>query len=197
MARFVLSVAFLGLVVVLGSGVGALAQDFPYAVPQAPEFDERGTPAAATDMDPAAGRPRSKRAPYPQGSEAQTDYRTVRPYAPQGVPQPVSVPPTSSAGPISAPRSPSIASAPSPQPGRGPIGQPSEPAGMGPPPQSQPQGMPDCSHFPRLIASARSEAEMQMIAKEYLTCLMHSGWNMEQARSHVISTIETTYRLAR
>jgi len=59
------------------------------------------------------------------------------------------------------------------------------------------QDRPDCSQFPMMIARARSEPEMQMTARQYLTCLLKIGWNMEQARAQVISTIESTYRLAR
>jgi len=47
-----------------------------------------------------------------------------------------------------------------------------------------------------LIAQARSEEEMRYQARMYLTCLMHSGLSADQARKHVISTIEMS-RLAR
>jgi hypothetical protein len=202
MLGFVVNVVVFGLLVIFGSGsFGAvLAQDFPYAVPQAPEFDDRGNPVNMRDSELQATRSRVKRGPYSSNMDAQSDYRSVRPYAPQGGPQPVSVPPSASAAPVSAPRSPSIGSEQAPPTVRAPRGQAREPMGPQPPgqpPQGQPQGMPDCSHFPQLLARAGSEPEMQTVAKEYLTCLLHSGWTMEQARSHVINTIEMTYRLAR
>ena len=76
---------------------------------------------------------------------------------------------------------------------------PRTPAPSAPPqqPVTANQGRPDCSSYPMMIAQARSETEMRAVAQMYLTCLLKSGWNMEQARSHVITTIESTYRLAR
>jgi hypothetical protein len=38
---------------------------------------------------------------------------------------------------------------------------------------------------------------MREVSKQYLTCLLMNGWNIEQARNQVIATIESTYRLAR
>jgi len=48
-----------------------------------------------------------------------------------------------------------------------------------------------------LIAQARSEEEMRNAARQYLTCLMQNGWDMETARKHVISVIETSYTYMR
>jgi hypothetical protein len=45
-----------------------------------------------------------------------------------------------------------------------------------------------------MIAHARSEAEMRTAARLYLTCLMQNGWNLAQAKKHVISLIETARR---
>jgi len=48
-----------------------------------------------------------------------------------------------------------------------------------------------------MIANAASEGEMRAAAKEFLTCLLYSGWQVEQAKQHVISTIESTRALRR
>ncbi len=48
-----------------------------------------------------------------------------------------------------------------------------------------------------MIAQARSQAEMQMTARQFLTCLMQSGWNPDQAKQHVISVIESSSRTSR
>jgi hypothetical protein len=51
--------------------------------------------------------------------------------------------------------------------------------------------VPDCSNYPMMLARARNKPEMQSIARHFLTCLLQSGWTMDSARKHVISTIET------
>jgi hypothetical protein len=187
MGRSILHSLFLGalLVIALGSLQAARSQDFPYSVPQAPEFDDRGNAVDSRDADSSAPRARSRRQGSMQSADTGVDYRTVRPYAPQPGPQQISVPAAPSVGPI--PFRPSA---------QGPGPQPSE-SGPGAPPPPQAQAMPDCSHFPQIIAQSRSEQDMQVAAREYLTCLLQSGWNMELAKKHVIGTIETTYRLAR
>jgi hypothetical protein len=58
-------------------------------------------------------------------------------------------------------------------------------------------GQLDCSRFPQLIAQAPNQAEMQLVAREYLTCLLKTGWNMDMARNQVINTIQTAYKLTR
>jgi hypothetical protein len=182
MGRCIVSSLFLGVLLMMGLGSfqTVLSQDFPYAVPQAPEFDDRGNATESRDMEPPAPRSRSKRHSSIQGSDPNMDYRTVRPYSPPPGPQQISVPAAPSVGPI--PYRPSA---------QVPSGRSPEPATVAPqPPQAQ--MMPDCTHFPQIIAQAPSEPEMRIAAQEYLTCLMHSGWNMEQARKHVIATIETT-----
>jgi hypothetical protein len=165
------------------------AQDFPYAVPQAPEFDT-GNSAPPPEPTISESRPRSRKHRRTQD----LDYRSVRPYVqePQAVPaarpyapQPeIMEPPQQMANPTVASTPPP----PRPMPQRMPM------------PQQPVQGSqrpPDCSQFPVLIAQSKSESEMQMTARMYLTCLLKSGWQMEQAKQQVIATIETTYRLPR
>lgn len=177
------------------------AQEFPYVAPSAPEFDGRG------NLLREASRPNPRLSSNPQS--------TVPSKAPVRLEAPTSI--NSTGASSSSPPKPVVA----PQiPGYGgpqdstsrPPRQASFPqypdsrqtaTGSAPlaskPTQSLPkpaQGV-DCSQFPMLIANSRSEAEMQVTARRYLTCLIQNGWNMDQARQHVISTIESTYRLAR
>jgi len=162
----------------------AEAQDFPYAVPQAPEFNGGGNELpsgqADTELSPRRRRSRARQEQPPPASW--TDYRTARPYVPQDASSAMRQP----AGPRAQRGStyPGPASAPPPA------------VGTTPPPGSV-QDRPDCSQYPMMIARSRSEPEMQMTARQYLTCLLKNGWNMEQARNHVIATIESTYKLAR
>ncbi len=96
-----------------------------------------------------------------------------------------------------APRAPRAASAPPPPlAGRGPR---RSPASAPPPnvPVQQPQGPPDCSQFPGLIASAQAPNQMQWYARQYLTCLLKRGWGMPQAKQEVIRIIEASRRRAR
>lgn len=170
-----------------------LAQDFPYAVPQAPEFDTGNGLLPPGSIEEPAPDPRMV-PPAPSHSrrsrssgERKTDYRAVRPYVPRDTPPPAMASPQSP--PI--PAGPQIPVTEAPQ-----IGNPamaSTPAG--PPPQMEPRL--DCSKFPMLIAQAKSDQEMQWTARLYLTCLVRSGWNENDAKKQVISTIEGTYRLAR
>ncbi|MBI4965943.1 MAG: hypothetical protein HY913_21875 [Desulfomonile tiedjei] len=159
------------------------AQDFPYAVPQAPEFDESGNALSSSEVEtgtpPRKKRSRARQDQMPQ--EYGSDYRTVRPYVPQDAPPAMQQP----AGPRASrgPGYPGPSSAPPPM--------------AAVPPAGPVQDRPDCSQYPMVIARSRSEPEMQMAARQYLTCLLKNGWNMEQAKSQVISTIESTYKLAR
>ncbi len=158
-----------------------VAQDFPYSVPQAPEFDHRGNyvESGSTDAPDAEYRPRSRRTP--RQNENAPRYGDVKPYSPQDAPAPPSRRP--------APRAQNYTPAP-PGPPTMASNTPSAP-----PPQMQQR--PDCSQYPMMIARAQSEPDMQMIARQYLSCLLKSGWAMDRAREHVINTIESTYRLAR
>ena len=177
-------------------GLNLLAQDFPYSVPKAPEFDDRGNHSEPEPADTYAPRKRSKRRSEYGDQDNQTDLRAVRPYAPNGPqsaiapPQPrPDIPPAGYAA-RSTPAIPSNHSQSPPPP----------PQQVYPPPQ-QPtaatQGRPDCSSYPIMIQQARSETEMRAAAQMYLTCLVKNGWNMDQAKNHVIMTIETTFRAAR
>ena len=178
----------LGFFLIIGMFLepGLLAQDFPYSVPQAPEFDRRGNHVESAPADNYEPRRRVRRHSEHVAPSNETEFRSVRPYTPNG-PQPMVAP--------SQPRPevPPVGHAARPAPAPHQIQTP-------PPPPAQPQppqGRPDCSQYPMMIARASSEAEMRGVAQMYLTCLLKSGWNMEQARSHVITTIESTYRLAR
>ena len=183
MMRLGIIVILAGTLFLAGAFVSqsVVAQDFPYSVPQAPEFDNRGNyvEAGSTEEPDAGYRQRSR--PYPQVNENELRYGDVKPYAPQD-----------------ASPAPSRRRAPRSQgyvpPSPGPPAMASTPP---PPPPPQMQERPDCSQYPMMIARAQSEPDMQMIARQYLTCLLKSGWTMDRARQHVINTIESTYRLAR
>ncbi|MGO9122394.1 MAG: hypothetical protein ACLQPD_32870 [Desulfomonilaceae bacterium] len=193
---FWIALFFIGLL----SELNLLAQDFPYSVPQAPEFDDRGKHIEPEPADTYAPRKRSKRRSDYTEQDNQTDLRTVRPYAPNG-------PKSAVAPPKPRPDGPSAGYAA--RPARNEPGydfQSSPPTAYAPPPAAsrppqQPiaatQGRPDCSSYPMMIAQASSEAEMRATAQMYLACLLKNGWNMDQARNHVIMTIETTYGAAR
>jgi hypothetical protein len=202
MVRAYLFVFTLGIILTM-AGVAA-AQDFPYSVPQAPEFDNNGSGSA--NLSGQQDRP-SKRPYYPQREEEKVDYRSVRPYAPQdGQYQPPAQAPRQE---LASPAHRNVAPAPNNQApsrdyGRAPVVNPEayEPRPVrtpatARPAQPQPNERPDCTMYPMIIAQSRSEQEMQMAAKRYLGCLMENGWAMEQARMHVISTIENTYKLTR
>jgi hypothetical protein len=201
----------------LGVAQCCVAQDFPYSVPQAPEFEYRGNPAAASSGTNADRRP-TKRSHHsrPQMEDEPIDYRSVRPYAPQDgqPPQPVrrSRPDLASPAPRYATPAPEgygppqdIRSVPVTPEGYGPapIRAPASampapaqrPPAAGMPAPVQQEERPDCSVYPMIIARSRSDPEMQMAARQYLSCLLKTGWNMDQARMQVISTIESTYRL--
>jgi hypothetical protein len=152
----------------------SFAQDFPYAAPQAPEFDDAGIAAPERRPEVAPSDNRGRKTPAP------VDYRAVRPYAPE-VQQAPNVPGNS----IQA-----VAPAPTQRPNHRQQPMPV------PQPQAQ-NGRPDCSEYPMRIARAQSEPEMKQIAQYYLGCLLQNGWQKEQAQQQVITTIESTYRLTR
>lgn len=193
--------------IVLGMTYGAFAQDFPYSVPQAPEFDDGGN-QVATPSRAAPDRATTKRQHLsrPSVEDEGIDYRSVRPYVPQDTQY--QRPPRSQRQEAASPAQ----RYPAPQPEQygapqmaGPMPVNPQPYGPAPvrtpatavPAPVQPQERPDCSVYPMIIAQSRSETEMQMAARRYLSCLMQNGWNQEQAKMHVISTIESSYRLTR
>ncbi len=182
----------LGISIIIGvfQEPSLLAQDFPYSVPQAPEFDRRGNHIESEPADNYAPRKRSKRHWGRTEPGNETDLHSVRPYAPSG-PQPMVAPPQPH--PAVPPAGYEERSAPTPPPHQ--IQTPPQPSPQQAPPSIQ--GRPDCSRYPMMIARASSEAEMRGAAQMYLTCLLKNGWSMDQARNHVIMTIESTYRLAR
>lgn len=177
----------LGVVIVCFAIVpqGLEAQDFPYAVPQAPEFSggAAALPSGEAEAEPRRKKKRSRSRHEQSPPSSWSDYRTVRPYVPQDSPPAMRQP--------AGPRAPLGAT----YHGR-PTSAPPAPAAT-PPPSGSVQRRPDCSQYPMMIARSRSEPEMREVAKQYLTCLLMNGWNMEQARKQVIATIESTYRLGR
>jgi hypothetical protein len=171
-----------GTLFLAGAFIGkcVVAQDFPYSVPQAPEFDNRGNyvESGSTDEDDGGHRQRSRA--YSRSNRNELRYGEARPYVPDSPP------------PRSRRRTHRVQSYAPPPPGP-PTMASNQPSA--PPPQMQQR--PDCSQYPMMIARAQNEPDMQMIARRYLTCLLQNGWPMDRARSQVISTIESTYRLAR
>lgn len=185
-------------VLMTGQYDGAACQDFPYSVPQAPEFDGRGAYIRTPEQgESPAPRRAYRQAPSTDSNENGVSYRTERPYVPEeNVPEAPAPTPRSVAR--TQPLPPRAPEAAPPMPGYGP------PPSQTPPPMSslpqqlpQIQSGPDCSQFPMLIARSQSDAEMQFTARRYLTCLMQNGWNAEQAKQHVIKTIESTYAARR
>jgi hypothetical protein len=198
----------------------AVAQEFPYLAPEAPEFDTQSSHAVPERVQ----RPEMRRPGPVQSAPRPRPRRNDRPSILHRVPSN-----NSSAGPIgrSAPKAPTFGrrhrngphrNAPRPQPGPY-YAPPQRPSSAHPPrqyPGRQPappvtanrggmpgavpgavQQRPDCSHYPMMIAQARSEGEMRSVARQFLTCLLRSGWSMDQAKTHVISVIETSYRYIR
>jgi hypothetical protein len=188
----------LGLVLIIGvyQEPRLLAQDFPYSVPQAPEFDRRGNHVESAPADTYVPRKRSKRHSEYPGDQA--DLRAVRPYVPNE-PQPMVAPPQPR--PEVPPGGYAARSAPATPPNQMQAPPPHHPPAPSAAMQQQPvnatQGRPDCARYPVMIAQARSEMEMRATAQMFLTCLLKNGLTMEQARNYVIMTIETNYRAAR
>lgn len=194
MVRVILFHLFTGLLVLSchGSWESALAQEFPYSAPRAPEFDYRGNYLGPGSEPPSSQKDSSHDDGQVRESRGRSYYTSVRPYAPQA--------PNPRHGSSSSPRRYEPTA-----PQRVPV-EASTP--VQPPPQVQPQPHPqpqpqvqqqpvDCSGYPMAIARARSQGEMQMIARQYLTCLLKTGWPQDQARQQVIKTIESTYAVTR
>lgn len=158
------------------------AQDFPYSVPRAPEFDHRGN-YLGPGSDAPASRPSSQNGAQNREPRNASYHSAVRPYAPQAP-----VPGQDSATPLQRPQPPRQQRVPAE------AATPPEPQAVQ---QPQMQQRPDCSGYPVALARARSQGEMQMIARQYLTCLMSTGWPQDQARQQVIKTIESTYAVTR
>ena len=168
---------FIGLLVVLGAFLSSEshAQTFPYLVPPAPEFDSAGNRVQSKPSRKSSSKKRSSHRRAPRSNSSSAGYRATG-----------SQPP-----PNAQPTAPMRWTAPpGPQYGA-PPGGPSLAATDRRPGPSQVQPQPDCSRYPMMLAHARSEAEMRSIARHFLTCLLQSGWSMEAAKKHVISTIET------
>jgi len=196
----VLFIAAVALINVIASAQ-IRAQEFPYVAPLAPEFDGRG------NLVRESSRPRQNLSSSVQSRfSSQAPVRLEVPSSlntastSQGTaPRPVVAPqiPGYRGSNHSAPRPPQQASFPQSPDNRRTMTGPAPLASNSTRQQPGPTTRQDCSQFPMLIANSRSESEMQMIARQYLTCLIQTGWNTDQARQHVISTIESTYRLAR
>lgn len=186
MVRVTLYYLFAWLVFVSchGPWQSVYAQDFPYSVPRAPEFDHRGN-YLGPGSDPTTSQQRSSsNGGQEHASQGRAYYTAVRPYAPQA--------PDPRQGVDAAPQG---QQAPRPQRIRATASTP--PAPQPEPQPQQAQQPPDCTGFPMAIARARSQGEMQMLARQYLTCLMKTGWPQDRAREQVIRTIESTYALTR
>jgi hypothetical protein len=174
----VISISLLFMVGVLVADP-ASSQQFPYAVPEAPEFDsegnhvEQGVRAKKQKRRSLRRRgPRSGSRYAVNNNAPQPRVRTRAPAAP--------VAPRSGVSPRPAYRRPAV---------------PAQPVVSRPtPPPNQVRRRQDCSRYPMMIANSRSEAQMRMTARQYLTCLINDGWNMDQAKTQVVSTIQTAYR---
>jgi hypothetical protein len=140
----------------------AFSQDFPYAVPQAPEFDTRGK-----YVKPRVKKKRS----HHKAPRAGTGNSAVR-----RKPQPI----VRQRGPVQA-RAPRRVA--------GPATIANMPSGA----QTSAQPRPNCTQYPTIIARSKTQAEMQMNARLYLTCLLKNGWNMQAAKNQVISTIKGVF----
>jgi len=160
--RYGIVATLVGLIFLVGGIVcaPALSQGFPFAAPQAPEFDSRGK-----YVKPGAKR---KRSSY-RSRQAATAKRAAR-----RKPQPIVRP----RGPVQAR---------SPQRAAGPRTVANIPAGA----QALAQPKPNCDQYPMIIARSRTQAEMQMNARLYLTCLLKRGWNMQAAKNQVITTMRS------
>lgn len=190
-----------GFLAAMVSGLydGAACQEFPYSVPQAPEFDGRGNFLRKPEQsEPPATRRASRQAPSTEVNGNGVSYRTERPYVPEEF-APEAPTPIPRPGARTQPAPPQGPPAPVSAPGYAPPPQQQAPPQMSSIPQQGPpnQGGPDCSQFPMMIAQSRSEAEMQLTAKRYFTCLLQNGWPYEQAKQHIINTIETMNKAGR
>jgi hypothetical protein len=205
------AVNFLTLLTSIGL-VGALvvpeafSQDFPYLVPQAPEFSSSGRMVKSGN---STFRPKPESHPAEPAVRQESENASPEPApASTGVSVSRRAPKAPTFGRYSSRRVSRKRSQPKtqypPQPQvklrsrpRGPTAQrPSVVASAQKPAPAQIQRRPDCSQYPMVIANARSQAEMRMAARRYLTCLIQNGWSQAAARKHVISVIETS-RLTR
>ncbi|MFH0959166.1 MAG: hypothetical protein V1897_10730 [Pseudomonadota bacterium] len=169
-------------------GVGALdrvqPQDFPYQAPVAPEVDN-GVPQTRgpgkTNNDQKIG-PRID----PLAPETIKNFSFGPPT--QDYQDPVVSKPHSNkqSAPVNSESRPAM-----PQDSRSPVSGPRQSV-----PAQQPRRV-DCSQYPAMIANARSESEMQITARYYLTCLLQSGVPLEHAKTQVIQTIEAVTRASR
>ncbi len=158
------------------------AQEFRYQVPMAPEFDSRGNlieSAHSYASEPPAGG-NSDTYHQSRGQTRQAEHDQLAPQ-PRNASAPVGMA-------VTAHRRTTARSA------RGVPG--SMQTGQIPGPQMQTRARPDCSQYPMAIARAQNDAEMQALAKEFLTCLMMNGMDQEQAKQHVLPAIKT-YEMAR
>lgn len=184
------------LIIAALSGFSAVdrveSQDFPYLAPVAPEFDSSGV---------AQNRGPSK-APSSVGAGPKLSPITPEvmknfgfgPRLNNAAEQVVSNQPSSNYT-----QPPVDGAEPTQTPPRSTVRRDPSPTG-GPRQQNGPTQQParvDCSQYPAIIANAKSEAEMQVTARYYLTCLMQDGWPMENARAQVIQTIEAAFRANR
>jgi hypothetical protein len=170
-------------------GVGAFdyaeSEDFPYLVPVAPEVDNGGPQIRG----PGKSNNNEKKGPRitPLTPEAIKNFDFAPPTHDYEAPV-ASKPPSTKQGTPSRSLSRPAVDRDAPRPTRGPR-QHGTPA-------QQPNRV-DCSQYPAMIANARSEAEMQITARYYLTCLLQNGWPMENAKAQVIQTVEAVTRANR
>lgn len=196
------AIALLFIIIGLVIPQGALAQDFPYLAPEAPEFDGRGNPVDRPYQRPSVTGKQSGRSASTGDQSTRTD---VMPLQPDRTSSGFQLAPRT----LSSPQAPigSRESENPAKPGNYPSfpqiprnNAPTPPPVAAYPPPGAPSQTPersDCSEFPVLLATARSESEMQFTARRYLTCLMQNGWNMDQARQQVINIIESAARVGR
>lgn len=185
-----------------------LGQDFPYLVPEAPEFDARGNlmrsaptprmqePGSQTGLlgQSPSSAPSFANPPKTQLPDENQRYRSERREAPR----------TSYQDARSHGATPAAVS-PVPRPGQprayepNPNQMPNQQNALGAPGPGQAVNppRPDCSEYPARLAHARTEAEMQAVARYYLGCLMQNGWNQATATTHVSTLIDTWYRYSR
>lgn len=184
------------LIIAALSGFSAVdcveSQDFPYLAPVAPEFDGSGVvQTRGPSKAPSSFGTGPKLSPITP--EAMKNFGFAPP-SNNAEEQVVSNQPSSNYPPPS-----TNGSAPSQTPPRSTVRRDPSPT-AGPRQQNGPTQQParvDCSQYPAIIANAKSEAEMQVTARYYLTCLMQDGWPMENARAQVIQTIEAAFRANR
>ncbi|MEW6350883.1 MAG: hypothetical protein AB1646_17635 [Thermodesulfobacteriota bacterium] len=150
------------------------AQEFRYQVPRAPEFDARGN---VVGPSPAAEHA-SRNASHARAARAHAG----DPSGPPGIPARARRASAPAGTAVNAPRGPIMAT---------PSGGPAPMAAANPQPGARPQGTPDCSRFPMMLANYRSDAEMKAIAVQFRDCLIMNGWDQQRAVAHVITTLET------